>query len=76
MAVLMLVAIAWTGMRGTMFMVLGTGTGVIAEDAVIAGNLVCQTGLGQTIECSIQGDPVHLCQFILQILMRYRTARL
>lgn len=58
---------------GAVFTVFGTGA--VAEDAIITGNLVRQSGFGQAIERTVQGDPVHIDEGILNILMRYRTAR-
>ena len=31
----------------------------VAEDAIITGNLVCQAGFCQAIECAIEGDAIH-----------------
>ncbi|MNN70398.1 hypothetical protein D3C81_1862450 [compost metagenome] len=58
-------------LRGAVIAVLIVfGAGVVAEDAVIAGNLVCQARIGQAIQRAIQRDAVHLDQFVLHVLMR------
>lgn len=55
-------------------MMFDSGTGVIAKDAIIAGDLVRQAGFGQAIQRAVKRDPVHPRKLILNILMRYRAA--
>lgn len=51
------------------------GAGAVAEHAVIAGNLVGQAGVGQAVERAVQGDPVHVDELILHVLMRKGATR-
>lgn len=44
--------------------------GAVAKHAVIAGYFVGQTGIGQAIQCTVQGDPVHCRHGVLYLEMR------
>jgi hypothetical protein len=57
-------------MLGRMFLATGSFTAcAIAKHPVIARNFMCQPGIGQAIQRSVQGDSVHLWQSILYFEM-------
>ena len=63
-----IVAVA-TVLMLTMFMMINASACVVAEDAVVTGNFVCQAGFGQAIQGPIQGDAIHVDQLVLNILV-------
>ena len=46
------------------------GSRVVTEHAIVAGDFVRESSIGQAIERTVQSDAIHICQLVLHILMR------
>ena len=58
-------------MLGWMILVARSFTAsAITKHPVIARNFMCQSGIGQAIQCAVQGDPIHFGQGVLHFQMR------